>query len=85
MTRPKPILAEVRTLPVANLRDIAAMLRGLANSIDEGRETPRRVLCILEEPDGVSLYQFGDVDILGDIGLIEVAKARLTQNVPISE
>lgn len=85
MTRPKPILAEVRTLPVANLRDIAAMLRGLANSIDNGQECPRRVLCVLEEPEGVSIYQFGDCDIMGDIGLLDVAKLRLTNSVPSVE
>ena len=81
----KPALAEVKQLPVHNLRDTAAMLRGLANSIDEGQERPRRVLCILEEVEGVSLYQFGDVDALGDIGLLEVAKVTLAQKMPILE
>ena len=81
----KPALAEVKQLPVHNLRDTAAMLRGLANSIDEGQERPRRVLCILEEVEGVSLYQFGDVDTLGDIGLLAVAQARLARNVPTLE
>jgi len=81
----KPALAEVKQLPVANLRDTAAMLRGLANSIDEGHEKPRRVLCIFEEVEGVSLYRFGDVDTLGDIGLLAVAQARLARNVPTLE
>ncbi len=84
-TKAKPVLAEVKTLPVHNLRDTAAMLRGLANSIDEGHEKPRRVLCILEEAEGVSLYQFGDVDALGDIGLLAVAQARLARNIPTLE
>lgn len=36
------------------------------------------VLCVVETADGkVELYQWGDVDHLGDIGLLEAAKVEL--------
>lgn len=78
MNKPRPALRAVETLPVQNLRDTVARARHLADLIEKGEVKARRVLCVVETADGkVELYQWGDVDLLGDIGLLEAAKVEL--------
>lgn len=73
----RPALSVVEELKVNNLRDVATSLRRLADDVDAGKTQGRRVLCVVETPDGIELYQWGDVDI----GLLEAAKIELASMV----
>ena len=81
MVNERPALRVVEELKVNNLRDVATSLRRLADDVDAGKTQARRVLCVVETQEGIELYQWGDVDILGDVGLLEAAKIELASMV----
>ena len=74
----KPKLAEVVTLYETNARDIPAMLREAANSIDAGLDV-RSLTAVAIHGDGdVTIYGWGAADNFHSIAALHLGLARLT-------
>lgn len=71
--------AEVVTLYDANMRDIPAMLRRLADQIEGGEVDARQAACVVETKHEVVVYGWGDSTILGSIGLLTIGAQRLSE------
>lgn len=75
----KPSLAEVHVLYRDNARDIAAMLRTAAQSIETEREegySPTRAMVAVQisESGKIQVYGWGATDLPDSIALLEMGK-----------
>lgn len=77
------MVAEVVTLRQHTLRDVPAMLRRLADDLEAGQygEVSDLVAVCLPAGAAPAVFSFGDSDPLASIGLLEIGKAFLTQQV----
>ena len=69
----------VEELPVGNLRDVAGMARRFGDAIDKGEwGQVDRVVCILENENGISLLGWGENTTAYELmGMFEAAKLRV--------
>lgn len=78
----KPKLAEVHVLYEDNARDIAAMLRTAADSIETEREegfSPTRAMVAVQisAAGKIQVYGWGSTDLTDSIALLEMGKFDL--------
>ena len=69
--------APVHVLYDANMRDMPAMLRRLADRIESGECDARQIACAVETGSDVCVFGWGESTILGSLGLLSVATVRL--------
>lgn len=77
----------VETLYETNARDIVAMLRQSADSIERGEPSVRKMVAVCQHDDKTySVYGWGDVDDLSALGLLHMGAveiARICLGVPV--
>lgn len=65
--------------PLPNLNDIPALLRRLADDIENGsHDTPLSLAAVMETDTGINLFGFGAADSMKSIGLFSIGQAILT-------
>lgn len=64
--------------PLPNLNDIPALLRRLADDIENGsHDTPLSLAAVMETDTGINLFGFGTADNMRSIGLFSVGQTVL--------
>jgi len=64
--------------PLPNLNDIPALLRRLADDIENGSYgAPDAFAAVMETDEGISLFGFGTADNMRSIGLFSVGQTVL--------
>lgn len=65
--------------------EIIAMLRNLAEEIEAGTISPKRVVAIIDDDNGLQVRGFGDADIFRSIALLQCGSHQLSGMVNSGE
>lgn len=73
-------MAEIYVLPDPPMTDIPAMLRRLADNIDDGKIVAYSAACVVESENGPIVYGWGATSAVHSVGLLNIGAVTLTNS-----